>query len=298
MKKTKTRLTHIGALIFFVSIACTSCFTSCGQTKSKNPAANNPSGYDLQNPEKFNMPTSLLEISGITFLAGNADTVYAQQDEEGKIYKVALNDKTFTTTKFAKNADFEDVTILGSQLIVLKSNGSLSTLPLKALTKKKTDTTIETEDILPKGEYESLYADGQTNLVYVLCKDCKQDKNTKKTSGFVLHLQADNTFKVVDTFVIDVTDLPKLDGRKKGTFHPSAMAKNQFTKEWYIVSAINKALLVTDENWSVKNVYHLSSNIFNQPEGIAFDKDNNLYIANEGSDTQYGNILKFSYKKP
>ncbi|RZK46858.1 MAG: SdiA-regulated family protein, partial [Pedobacter sp.] len=41
-----------------------------------------------------------------------------------------------------------------------------------------------------------------------------------------------------------------------------------------------------------------SSNTFNQPEGIAFDKDGNLFISNEGSETQTGNILRFDYKKP
>ncbi|RZK63080.1 MAG: SdiA-regulated family protein, partial [Pedobacter sp.] len=36
---------------------------------------------------------------------------------------------------------------------------------------------------------------------------------------------------------------------------------------------------------------------FNQPEGIAFDRDNNLYISNEGGDLSAGNILMFKLKK-
>ena len=79
----------------------------------------------------------------------------------------------------------------------------------------------------------------------------------------------------------------------KNGFRPSALAKNPLTKEWYIISAVNKLLVVTDENFKMKDSYALGGNLFNQPEGIAFDKEGNLYISNEGDDITQGNILKF-----
>ena len=45
--------------------------------------------------------------------------------------------------------------------------------------------------------------------------------------------------------------------------------------------------------WKIKNVYQLDPAIFHHPEGIAFDEQSNLYISNEGDETQNGNILKF-----
>jgi hypothetical protein len=39
--------------------------------------------YRLDKPQKFNMPESLLEISGITLYKGKNDTLYAIQDEQG-----------------------------------------------------------------------------------------------------------------------------------------------------------------------------------------------------------------------
>jgi uncharacterized protein YjiK len=55
-------------------------------------------------------------------------------------------------------------------------------------------------------------------------------------------------------------------------------------------------LVVTTPDWSIKSVHHLDSGIFNQPEGIAFDKSQNLYISNEGDEISNGNILKFKYQ--
>ncbi|RYY52473.1 MAG: SdiA-regulated family protein, partial [Chitinophagaceae bacterium] len=43
--------------------------------------------YDLSSAEKFNMPSSLLEISGVTTCRQKPDTFYAIQDEEGKLFR-------------------------------------------------------------------------------------------------------------------------------------------------------------------------------------------------------------------
>jgi len=46
----------------------------------------NPPGYDLSRPKIYKMPSVLEEISGIALNHGKTDTVYAEQDEEGKTY--------------------------------------------------------------------------------------------------------------------------------------------------------------------------------------------------------------------
>ena len=74
-------------------------------------------------------------------------------------------------------------------------------------------------------------------------------------------------------------------------------AKNLNTNEWYILSSVNKMLIVADADWNVKNVYALNPAQFHQPEGIAFDNQFNLYISNEGDLVSPGNVLKFNYIK-
>jgi hypothetical protein len=266
--------------------------------EKKNEKAPSPPGYDINKPTKYGMPDLLQEISGFAFNKGDVSTIYAQQDEDGLLFKIPIGTKDDTKTKFAEKGDYEDVAICNDWAIVLKSNGTLFSFPLAEMSKEETTNVKENKDLVPKGEYEGMYADEATKKVYLLCKTCKQDKNTKNASGYILDFQTDGTFKPAGTFVVDVSDLDKLTGKKKSTFHPSALAQNPLTKEWYIVSSVNKALVVADEKWKVKAAYHLSANIYNQPEGIAFDKLANLYISNEGSETQVGNILRFDYKKP
>jgi secreted PhoX family phosphatase len=60
-----------------------------------------------------------------------------------------------------------------------------------------------------------------------------------------------------------------------------------------MISAVNKLLVVADSNWKITQACQLNGNVFNQPEGIAFDRQGNLYISNEGDDISEGNILKF-----
>ena len=60
----------------------------------------------------------------------------------------------------------------------------------------------------------------------------------------------------------------------------------------------NKLLVVTDLEWKIKAVHKLNSTVFNQPEGLAFDNQHNLFISNEGDEITDGNIIKFRYVKP
>ena len=54
--------------------------------------------------------------------------------------------------------------------------------------------------------------------------------------------------------------------------------------------------MITDANFKIKSTQALKGGAFNQPEGIAFDRDNNLYISNEGGSLSAGNILMFKVK--
>ena len=269
---------------------------SCVEKKSKGPES--PTGYDLNKPQKYGMPDILQEISGIAFNKGDNKIVYAEMDEDGSIFKMPLGTKDETATKFAGKGDYEDISIARSFVIVLKSNGDLFSVPIAETEKTETANVKETKGLLPKGDYEGMFADEETGLVYVLCKTCKQDKGTKIASGYIFTLKGDGSLTSNGTFSVDANNIDQLSGKKKGSFHPSALAINPLTKEWYIVSSVNKALIVADAKFKIKSVYHLSSNTFNQPEGIAFDSAGNLYISNEGSETQVGNILRFDYKKP
>ena len=89
--------------------------TACNQPL---PLAS-PAGYDLASPEIFKLPPALDEISGIAFKQGNPDTVYAQQDEAGKLFYFAPGQSTVQQVKFGKNVDYEDIAIMHQQVFML-----------------------------------------------------------------------------------------------------------------------------------------------------------------------------------
>lgn len=278
-----------GRLIVLVfALASTAC--------SAKRKFESPKEYNITNPQKIVMPPSLEEISGIAFYKGNSDTLYAQEDESGKLYYLKPGDKRSQHFKFGKHGDYEDVAICNNTVIMLKSNGVLFTFPFADIHQpEETGNVKEWKDLLPKGEYEGMYADEKDNSIYIICKDCVDEKSSKTAKGFILQLNNDGSIGQKGTFEIDVHSIKDITGEKKINFHPSAIARNPRTNDWYIITSINKLLVITDSNWKVTAAYKLDPAIYIQPEGIAFDKHNDLYISNEGGDLHSGNILKIKW---
>ena len=78
-----------------------------------------PPGYDINKPEKIVMKSSLKEISGITFIKGKEDVLYAIEDEAGKLFSVTIGSDNLSYSKFGKKGDFEDVSILNNNLVTV-----------------------------------------------------------------------------------------------------------------------------------------------------------------------------------
>jgi len=266
---------------------------ACAQKKEKQ--YNSPVGYDFNRPQIIELPDKLQEISGISFYKGNAQTVFAEQDEEGKIFyfQPDANPLTVKESRFGKKGDYEDITVLDDLFLILRSDGTLYSFPFAPDPEPAVKGVNEWAGLLPKGEYEAMAADEQQ--LYVLCKQCNIDKKGDQTSGYVFNF-ASGSLKQTASFTIDGRQIDKLIPLKGKSFRPSALAKNPFTKEWFILSSVNSLLVVADEQWQVKAAYRLNSKLFNQPEGLAFDKNRNLYISNEaGGKNGEGTIIVFQF---
>ena len=128
------------------------CAISCNGQKISYKS---PKGYDLSKPDKFNMPEILHEISGITFNRGISDTIYAEQDEEGKLFHFKLGDKKKVVSKFGKPGDYEDVTICNGFVIMLRSDGVLFSFPLTEANNEKAKNVQEWKNLFaPDGELQ------------------------------------------------------------------------------------------------------------------------------------------------
>jgi hypothetical protein len=258
-----------------------------------------PSGYDLASPQKFIMSDALHEISGITFIRPNNDSLYAIEDEDGKLFYFRPGGAKPQYKKFGKHGDYEDVTVLGgntgNSFVVLRSDGSLYVFPTNFIQHDKQDVE-EYPNILPAGEYEGLYGDDDNSL-YALCKNCKEDDQRDGVSVFRLQRNGKGHLKVIDHFTVDVSGINLPKEQRKGKFHPACLARHPITREWYIISSVNKVLLVLDNQWKLKAAYSLKPSLFKQPEGLAFDSKGNMYVSNEGGDGN-ANVLLFKYTQP
>ena len=273
-------------LCIFLVISCS--FLSCKHRTTYT----SPEGYDLNKNEKFSLDNSLHEISGISFLNGNKD-LFAIEDEDGKLYTYTLATGKISNIKFGKKGDYEDLAVLNNKyFVVLRSDGSLFTFPVSETAKEISDSVQEYKHILPEGEYEGLAAyDGK---LLALCKSCPVDKGTKALSAYVIQPDASGALSVSSSFSIDISMIKKKGEKDK--FNPSCIAKNPVTNQWYIISSVNKLLLVLDEKFIVKESFPLDPSLFNQPEGLAFDTNGDMYISNEGG-TGTADILLFRYQK-
>lgn len=267
-------------------------FASCKQAKK----ISNPPGYDLSAPEIFEMPAALNEISGISFNNSNADMMYAEQDEDGRLFYFSLPGLDVKHIKFGKKGDYEDIAISRGKVLILRSDGALFSFPLNEIANGEAVNVAEQPGVLPKGEYEAMCVDESTDRVYVLCKECDQDNAAKSITGYILEPDSAAGFLLESQFNINTKDIADLGEEKRIIFRPAALAKNKLTGEWYIVSSVNKLMVVAESNWKVKGVYKLDAKLFYQPEGIAFDNDHSMYISNERGVFENARILKYTFK--
>lgn len=277
-----------------------------------------PPGYDLGKPKKYVVSESLHEISGICMLRGNPDTLYAIEDEKGKLFHFHLGGNRFPSVKFGPHGDYEDVTILNdAEFVVLRSDGSLFVFPLGD--SKAVQSYLH---ILPRGEYEGLCSvpsgvekstpsartanDGPSDegpgglqgdaggKLIALCKNCAEDDQRDEVSGYVLQYGAGHKLGITDHFKVRLPSDKLHSIHSKIKFHPSALARHPVTGEWYILSSVNKVLVVLDDHWTVKGMYDLDPKLYKQPEGLAFDRRGNMFISNEGVQGN-ANVLYFAY---
>jgi hypothetical protein len=269
--------------------------TACGKTVKKTES---PAGYDFSAPVKYEMKKSLEEISGIAFYPGSAATMFAIQDEDGKLYYWNNGDpQSLQHLTFGEHGDYEDLGISKNTLVVMRSDGVLFTMPVAEVKAGELKNVKKWKDLIPEGEYESLFVDANSEKMFILCKNCSVDKkNGNSVSGFELQMNADGSPVLKNKFVINTEGIKKFKPTWQGPLKPSALTYNSKTNEWFMLASVNKMLIVTDQEWNIKQVVSLNSSLFPQPEGITFDIDNNLYISNEAGNTPKGTVLKFSYK--
>jgi len=252
-----------------------------------------PPEYNLDRPTTIKLPAYLDEISGIAYYPKDKN-VFAICDDKSWLYKVFLSGgMNIEKWKIGDKGDFEDIVLADSTFYVLQSKGRILSLQFFS-----PDSVTVKEYELPmqgKNEFEILYIDKEKNRLIMLCKDCEADDNNA-LSAWAFDLGT-LTFSPGPVYVIDVRRIEDLMQEKKVKFKPSAAAIHPVTGQLFIISSINKVLVIADKNGVPEKVYKINPDLYKQPEGLTFSPEGHLIISNESANSGAANILVFKYNK-
>ena len=280
---------NISTLLLVISCL----FTHCGSKSEAEPVTfANPDGYDMRKAVRVKLPLELDEISGVAYYPRDS-SIFAINDEKGWLYKIKRG-RQIIHWPFAQGADFEDLVLLDSAFYVLQSTGNISRVSFTS----KNAVAVQ-QYTFDKGsgedEFEILYYDSTKNKLILMCKDCETDKKKSLTT----YSFDPATGKYEDSpFLINVQEIANSLGEEKMKFKPSAASINPKNGLLYIISAINKLIVVADVNGNFKKAYRIDPAVFKQPEGITFAPSGGMIISNEAADVGVADILYFSYLKP
>jgi len=264
------------------------CF-SCGSKHMQEPKLYpSPKGYNMNQYTIMPLPMELDEISGLNFYEKDT-SIFAIVDDDGALYKIKKG-KRIGVMKFAESADYEDIARIDSTLFILKSNGTIFRLNYAR-------DTLQVEEFpfpQPKAnEFEILYYDDRSAKVMLICKDCESDK--KKALTTYTFDPISGTYSD-SSFAISVTSIDSIMGKKKMKFKPSAAAINPKDSLLYIISSINKLIVVTDLQGKVKQAVPIDPKLFKQPEGMTFNSRGDMFISNEFAENGTAELMMFRYQ--
>lgn len=251
-------------------------------------ATESPAGITIIN--KWDMPKSLKEISGLSYIDG--DRFACVQDELGTIF--IYNTKTSDIEKeisFAGVGDYEGLAMVNETAWVVRADGKL--FEVDNITSGKPVVKEYSTHLTMAQNVEGLCYDKNNNRLLLAIKDNEPGNATYK--GIYSFNLATRKMPSEPVFKIDLQNKVFGSGsgsKKKGSgeIMPSEIAIHPVTNEIYITDGRNPKLLILDASGAIKKLYQLNKNEFSQPEGLTFKPDGEMLIANEGV-KQPGNIL-------
>ncbi len=260
---------------------------------SGNTASNNSSPYKFTAPdEKMELGNHLHEISGMAYIP-DKDLILAENDEKGDIFTIDFKEKKdkLGKVKFGGKGDYEDIVYTDTAVYMLISSGTI----VQVMTKDSSFATREFD--LEKGgknEFETMYLEPSTQSLILLCKECSHEKDEIRVA-YRFNL-ATLSYSAEPAYTVRIADIRKILGDSKAEFKPSAAGINPVNGKLFIVASVGKLLVVADRIGRVEQVFRLDPAMYNQPEGLTFAPNGDLYISNEGGEG-IATILKFNYRK-
>ncbi len=271
--------------------------------------------YQMSEPiQRFELPEQLKEISGLS--APQDSLICANQDEDGILFYINKNTgKVVKEIPFYKKGDYESIEVIGEKVYVAKSTGTI--YEVKDLENNPPFVQKHKFFLSKDNDVEGLCYDAAKNRLLIACKglpatgeSIEKAKFKKVVYSFDLESKSMGMYPTytisldaIQEYLKHCTTSPyhkKLCGyfapnAEAMIFSPSAIAIHPITGNIYMTSSVKKILMIFNEAGEILHLEKLDKKIHPQPEGMCFDKDGTLYIANEGK-SGMGSISRFGYR--
>lgn len=248
-------------------------FLGCNQIRGHSFSPSLP-GFTPYPQKTMYLKKQLREISGIYF--HSPSELVAINDEEGALFFVDFNTGAFRKKSFGAKGDYEDVVETPGGFYVLESNGSIHQLD-----KEGNEMAVYPRKFPKSVEFESLCYDAGKNELLMICKSCGHNEPFIHAWRFSL---ASNTFSDSPAFSISIQEVRTLAKDYALECKPSAASFHPVTGKLYIIASVGKMLIQCSHAGKVEAVYTINPDKFNQPEGLCFKPNGDLFISNEAGE--------------
>lgn len=258
------------------------------ETKGDSVAAPPPGStlgsyrLDERDPDGFDLPSQLREISGITFT--DDGRLFAHGDERGVIFQIDTANgeiiKKFTLGEKAAKEDFEDIASVDQRFYMVTSGGKIYEFP-EGDNESSVAFTIYTTPLGSANDVEGLCFDPATNSLLLACK-AEAGPGYEGKKGIYSFSLATKQLDPKPRFLLAVADL--VQGTTERAFNPSGIARNPESGTFFLMTSANKAIAEISADGRVLTSKTFGRGAHQQPEGIAFSPDMRLFISDEGGD--------------
>lgn len=285
-------------------------FILFGQTGNFSRGCFSNIGYNISVPDKvYPIPAALYEISGITEI--NPSTLACIQDEHGIIFMFDINKGQVTKQiLFASEGDYEGIARVDNKLYVSRSDGAINEITdFESAGFKRASYKAE----IAGKDIEGMCHDRRNNRLLIAPKEFSGIDSIKKNDKYIYSFDLASKkvanepallidLKEVKRFALEKKIRVPMKGKKKGKaeepdikFRISAMGIHPLTNRLFVISSTEPMLFVFDMKGNIECMEWLNKEMFPQPEGIAFMKNGDMFISNEGLKGS-PNIVRFNYR--
>jgi hypothetical protein len=292
-------------LLFFMNI-----FTFCDQHDNKIAKPRMSIGYNLAVPDRvYILPKALQEVSGMA--ETDTSAIACIQDEQEIVYIYDINkNQIINQLNLGYSGDYEGIARVDKTLYILRSDGVISEI-----------TNFETDQLkrstfstgIPWKDNEGICSDPNNQRLLIAPKETpgKHSGNNEKRFMYGFDLISKKLIKEpvlifdlneIERFALENKIKVPLKDKKKGggnvpdiKFRISAIEIHPITGRLFVLSSVDKLLFVFNMNSKIEYMERLNPDLFNQPEGITFMKNGDLYISNEGK-KKSPTLVQFRYK--